>query len=56
MGNMTPLEVSSSTITMGSSRCPGARSEYWRSLCFVKPVVNTRPFLRKMAREALLPS
>ena len=33
--------VSSSTITMGSSRWPGARKLYCRSLCFVKPVVNT---------------
>ena len=48
--------MSSSTMTMGSSRCPGARREYCLSLCLVKPVVKTRPFLRKMAREALLPS
>ena len=26
---------------MGSSRWPGARKLYCRSLCFVKPVVNT---------------
>ena len=45
-GNITPLEVSSSTMTMGSSRCPGARNEYCLSLCLVKPVVKTRPFLR----------
>ena len=50
------MEVSSSTMTIGSSRCPGARREYCLSLCLVKPVVKTRPFLRKMAREALLPS
>lgn len=53
---MTPLDVSSSTITMGSSRCPGALSEYCLSLCLVKPVVKTSPFRRKIAREALLPS
>ena len=33
--------VSSSTMTMGSSKWPGARKLYCRSLCFVKPVVNT---------------
>ena len=33
--------VSSSTMTMGSSRWPGARKLYCLSLCFVNPVVNT---------------
>jgi hypothetical protein len=55
-GNITPLLVSSSTITMGSERCSGARKEYCLSDILLKPVVNTRPERRKIALVALLPS
>lgn len=30
-GNITPLDVSNSTITIGSSKASGARNEYCRS-------------------------
>ena len=76
MGNMTPLLVSNSTITIGSSKCPdndgsvttlhnaaiqccsspGALKLYCRSLCLVKPVVNTSPFFRYTAWAPLDPS
>lgn len=53
---MTPLLVSNSTIMIGSSKCPGALSEYCLSLTLLKPVVKINPLLRYSALEALLPS
>jgi hypothetical protein len=55
-GNITPLLVSSSTITIGSERCSGARREYCLSDILLKPVVKIRPLLRKIALVALDPS
>jgi len=55
-GNITPLLVSNSTITIGSARCAGARREYCLSDILLKPVVNMRPLLRKIALVAFDPS
>lgn len=54
-GNITPLDVSNSTITMGSSKQSGVRKLYCLSDIFEKPVVNTSPCRRNMALVALVP-
>lgn len=54
-GNMTPFDVSNSTITMGSSSASGVRKLYCLSDIFENPVVNTKPCLRNMALVALDP-
>lgn len=54
-GNITPLDVSNSTITMGSSKQSGVLKLYCRSDIFEKPVVNTKPCLRKIALVAFVP-
>ncbi|KYN36779.1 hypothetical protein ALC56_08570 [Trachymyrmex septentrionalis] len=45
-GNITPLLVSNSTITIGSPNMSGARNEYCLSDILLKPVVKIKPPLK----------
>jgi len=53
---MTPLLVSNSTITIGSSSFSGDLNEYCLSESLLKPVVNIRPPFKNIPLDALLPS
>jgi len=55
-GNITPLLVSNSTMTIGSSNFSGDLKEYCLSESLLNPVVNIRPPFKNIPRDALLPS